>query len=127
MALAAPVSDSLRRLGASLLALGRIRFELLALELQEEKERLAALLFWAVLSALLAGFGLVFVALWITAAFWDEHRLAALAAFSLLFLLGCGFGVLRLRRLLAQDAAPFSTSLAELRADEDGLRTRAPP
>ncbi|MBX3607331.1 MAG: phage holin family protein [Piscinibacter sp.] len=124
---AAPVSDSLRRLGASLLALGRIRIELFALELQEEKERLAALLFWAVLTALLAGFGLVFVALCLTVAFWDDHRVAALASFAALFLAGFGVGLLRLRRLVSQEGAPFGASLEELRADEAGLRSRDTP
>ena len=54
-----PVSAPLRRLGASLLTLGRIRLELFAIEAQEEKERVAGLLLWAVLAALLAGFGLL--------------------------------------------------------------------
>ena len=39
-----PVSGPLRRLGASLLTLGRIRLELLAIEVQEEKDRIAGLL-----------------------------------------------------------------------------------
>ena len=51
-----PVSAPLRRLGVSLLTLGRIRLELLAIEAQEEKERVAGLMLWAVMAALLAGF-----------------------------------------------------------------------
>lgn len=54
-----PVSGPLRRLGASLLTLGRIRLELLAVEVQEEKERIAGLVLWAVLAALLAGFAVL--------------------------------------------------------------------
>jgi uncharacterized membrane protein YqjE len=42
-----PVSGPLRRLGSSLLTLGRIRLELLAIEVQEEKDRIAGLLLWA--------------------------------------------------------------------------------
>jgi len=116
------VSRTLRSLGASLLALGRIRLELLAIEVQEEKERLAALLFWAVLSALAAGFGLVFVLLWVTVALWEEHRLLALGGASLLFIGLGAFGVLRLRRLTSQAGAPFAASLGELRGDEAALR-----
>ncbi|MCP6237395.1 phage holin family protein, partial [Klebsiella pneumoniae] len=54
-----PVSAPLRRLGASLLTLGRIRLELLAIEVQEEKEHIAQLVLWAVLAALLAGFAVM--------------------------------------------------------------------
>ena len=73
-----PVSAPLRRLGASMLTLGRIRLELFAIEAQEEKERITSLLLWAVLAALLAGFGLLMVILLITVALWDSHRLLAL-------------------------------------------------
>ena len=61
-----PVSAPLRRLGASLMTLGRIRLELFAIEAQEEKERIASLLLWAVLAALLAGFGLLMLILLVT-------------------------------------------------------------
>lgn len=122
----APVSETLGRLGASLLALGRIRLELFALDLQEEKERLAALLFWSVLSALLGGLALVFVALTVTVALWDSHRLAALAACSVVFLAGLSYGLWRLRRL-GNAPSPFAASVAELRADEHGLRDRSAP
>lgn len=126
MASGVPVSETLRRLGISVLALGRIRLELLAIEIQEEKQRLAALLFWAVLSALLAGFGLVFVALWLTVALWDEHRLAVLGSFSAVFVVACVFAGLRLRRLVHDASPPFEASLAELRGDAGGLRAREP-
>jgi len=79
-----PVSAPLRRLGASLLALGRIRLELFAIEVQEEKDRIASLLLWAVVAALLVGFGLVMAVLLITVALWDTHRLLALGLATLL-------------------------------------------
>lgn len=127
MAPADSVTGSLRRLGASLFALGRIRLELLSIELREEKERLTALLFWAVFTALLSGFGLVFLALWMTVAFWDTHRLLALGLSCAVFL-GLGlFAGLRVRQLLSDPDGPFSASLSELRDDEAGLHRREPP
>ena len=111
----------MRRLGASLLALGRIRLELFAIEVQEEKERIAALLFWAVLSALLAGFGLVFVALAVTVALWETHRLVALGAGALVFIALAVFGALRLRNLVGSGTTLFKTSIAELREDAAAL------
>jgi uncharacterized membrane protein YqjE len=115
------VTGPVRRLGTSLLALGRIRLELLAIEVQEEKERVAGLLFWAVLTALLAGFGMVFAALAVTVALWDSHRLVALATGAGLFGVLALFGVLRLRRLAGSGSTLFKTSIAELREDAASL------
>ena len=121
------VSGPVRRLGASLLALGRIRLELLAIEVQEEKGRVAALLLWAVLTALLAGFGVVFVALFVTVALWDTHRLAALGVAAALFIGLAVIGGVRVRRLCANGSTLFQTSIAELRHDSDALRRPPSP
>lgn len=115
------ISGTVRRLGASLLALGRIRLELLAIEVQEEKDRIASLLLWAVLTALMAGFGAVLVALFITVALWETHRLAALGVAAVVFVGLAVFGALRVRRLVSRQAAPFQSSIAELRQDSAAL------
>ena len=115
-------SGRFRRLTASFIALGRVRLELLAIELQEEKERVAAMLAWAAVTALLAGFALVFVALFVTVALWDSHRLLALGGFSALFLGLALWGVLRLRQLMAMGSSLFQSSIAELRDDSRALR-----
>ena len=116
-----------RRLTASFIALGRVRLELLAIELQEEKERVAAMLAWAAVTALLAGFALVFVALFVTVALWDSHRLLALGGFSALFLGLALWGVLRLRQLMAMGSSLFQSSIAELRDDSRALREPPTP
>lgn len=118
-----PVSAPLRRLGVSLLTLGRIRLELFAIEAQEEKERIASLLLWAVLAALLAGFGLLMVLLLITVALWDSgYRLLALGSGSAVLVAAAGVAVLKVRRLIAQPASLFQSSIGELRADAEALR-----
>lgn len=121
------VSGPVRRLGASLLALGRIRLELLSIEVHEEKERIAALLLWAVLTALMVGFGAVFAALFVTVALWDSHRLTAVGVSALLFIGLAVVGLLRLRRLLGGGSTLFQTSIAELRGDAAALRQGPPP
>lgn len=120
------VSGPVRRLGASLLALGRIRLELLAIEVHEEKERVAALLLWSVLTALLAGFGAVFAAVFVTVALWDTHRLAALGLSTVLFLGLAALGSIRLRRLIGSGSTLFQSSIAELREDSAALRQGKP-
>ena len=120
-------SGPVRRLGAALLALGRIRLELLAVEVQEEKQRVASLLLWVVLTGLLSCFGAVFIALFVTVALWDTHRLAALGAAAAVF---SGFAIVagvRMRRLSDGRSTLFESSIAELRQDSSALGTGAPP
>lgn len=121
------VSGPVRRLGASLLALGRIRLELLAIEVQEEKDRIASLLIWAVLTALMAGFGAVFVALFVTVALWDTHRLSALGVAALVFIGLAAWGLLRMQRLSSGRTTLFQSSIAELRQDGAALHDEATP
>ena len=120
------VGSTTRRLGASLLRLGRIRLELLAIEVQEEKERVAALLFWAVLAALAAGVGLVFAALLATVLLWDSHRWQVLAGCALAFAALAGYGAWRLSRLQGRLALPLRASIDELRHDAQALDPREP-
>ena len=119
-----PVSGPLRRLGTSLLTLGRIRLELLAIEAQEEKERIAGLALWAVLAALLAGFGLLMLLVLVTVVLWDSHRLLALGGGSVVLIGAAVFAVLKVKGLVEQPSTLFQSSIAELRQDADALRHR---
>ncbi|MFO1271839.1 MAG: phage holin family protein [Rubrivivax sp.] len=111
-----------RRLGASLLRLGRIRLELLAIEVQEEKERLAALLFWTVIAALSAAFGLVFAALTVTVLLWDSQpRWAVLALFAAVFATLSALAGWRLARMRAGGSTLLGASIGELRRDAEAL------
>lgn len=122
-----PVSAPLRRLGASLMTLGRIRLELFAIEAQEEKERIASLLLWAVLAALLAGFGLLMVILLVTVALWDSHRLLALGGGTVVLVAAAAVAVLKVKALIDQPASLFQASIGELKADADALRRSPGP
>jgi len=122
-----PVSAPLRRLGVSLLTLSRIRLELFAIEAQEEKERIASLLLWAVLAALLAGFGLLMLLVLVTVALWDSYRLLALGVGTVVLVAAAVVAVLKVRGLIAQPASLFQSSISELREDADALRRRQGP
>ena len=117
-----PVSGPLRRLSASLLTLGRIRLELFAIEAQEEKDRIASLLLWAVLAALLAGFGLLMLILLVTVALWDSHRLLALGGGTVVLVGAAAVAVSKVKALIDQPATLFQASIGELRADAEALR-----
>ena len=121
------VSGPVRRLSASMLALLRIRLELLAIELQEEKDRIVRMLMAAVVTALLGCFALVFVAAFATVALWDSHRLLALGLCSLLFVALAGWSALALRRLAHTSPTLFQASLGELRRDSRALDPQRAP
>jgi len=121
-----PVSRPLRRLGASLLTLGRIRLELLAIEVQEEKERIAGLVLWAVLAALLAGFAVLMLLVLAVVALWDNHPLLALGTASGVLVAAAALALRQLKSLTAQPSTLFQASLAELRDDAEALQRRQP-
>lgn len=115
--------SSLRGFAQTGVALVRTRLELLRIEAREEVGRLSGLMLWGMAAVLLGVAGMVFLAVFITVLLWDSQRLLALGIFSALFLFAAaiaGFTALRLARLPSQ---LFAASLAELRRDEDALKT----
>jgi uncharacterized membrane protein YqjE len=115
---------SLRRLAATALALAQTRLELLAVEFQEEKIRLASLLAYGAAAVILLAFGVVFLAIFLTVLLWDSNRLLVLGVSSV-FLLGGGLICLLIARRYARTPSGlFAGSLAELAKDraaaEDG-------
>ena len=113
---------TLSRLAGSLIAIGRIRLELLVIELQEEKERIALILVWAVVTTFLGCFALVFLALFLTVLLWDSHRLLVMGTSSAVFLLLAAYGVMRLRALFGQGTSLLQGTLAEMREDSRALK-----
>lgn len=118
------------RLAASLrgfldagLATAQTRLELLAVEAQEEKLRLSRLLLNIVLAALLLAFSAVFLTIFITVLFWDEHRLLALGL-ATAALLGAGlFAASTAANEIRRGSRLFAASLAELARDREALRS----
>ncbi|HYP16724.1 MAG TPA: phage holin family protein, partial [Opitutus sp.] len=105
-----------------LLGSARERFELLALELQEEKLRFIQLFVWvsaAIFSAMLA---ITFASIAIVYAFWETSRMAVLVGFAVLY--GGAFAALLLqcRKILRRQPRPFEGTLAELQQDRACIR-----
>jgi uncharacterized membrane protein YqjE len=108
---------SLRGLLSTALGLLQNRLELLAVEVHEEKTRLAGLVAYGVAAVLLLCMGLAFLAVLITVWLWDSNRLLALGAFAALFLIGGCCCLIAARRLLGTPSTLFSASIAELKKD----------
>ncbi|NMG44776.1 hypothetical protein GPA22_13690 [Aromatoleum toluvorans] len=118
------LAGSLRGFLDAGLATAQTRLELLAVEAQEEKLRLAALLFNILLSAVFLGFGVVFLAVFLTVLFWEGHRLLALGL-GMVALLGAGVLTARnAAREIKRGSRLFAASLGELARDRDALRPR---
>lgn len=117
--------DSLRSLLAHGFELLHTRAALFAAELEEEKTRLLSLLVYGAAAFFLLAAGIVFLAVFLTVLFWDDHRLLTLGLFTAVFLTSgiaaayLAFFLVRKRsRLFAASLAELAQDRAELESDK---------
>ena len=112
---------SLRRLGASVVAMLHSRVELLARELERERVRVTRLLVLAMIALFFLALGALTATVFVIALFWDSQRLMVIGFLTLLYL-GVGAAVaIFARREALRGARPFSASLAQLEKDREQL------
>jgi len=114
--------DSLRNLGATFLALIRTRAELVAVELEEEKERRKEMLVLALVVALFGGLGLLLVGFFFVVLFWDSYRLSAIGAVTVLYLGIGAWAMVRLQEKIRNRPRIFAATLSEFGNDLEALR-----
>ncbi len=113
---------SLQRILDTLLATAQNRVELFAVELQEEKCRLAEAILCAAAAAALGMMTLTLVTFTVVILFWENGRIPALVGLSMLYLVGTALAWRALRsRLKARSA--FTGTLEELKKDRACLDT----
>lgn len=117
---------SLKGLLGTSLTLLQTRLQLLATELEEERQRVLAALLWTAVAVLAIGAGLIFLAVFVTVLFWDEHRLLVLGGFAGVFMSLGIVAALFVRRLWSSPSGLFADSLAELSRDRAALRAAEP-
>ena len=117
--------SSLQGLSATLIAIFQTRLELLATELEEEKQRMLAVLGWGAVAILMGTVACVFLAAFITVLCWDSHPLLVLSGLTLAFALACLWAVRRVKAVLQTPGGMLAASLAELQADHDALAQAA--
>lgn len=113
--------DSARSLIDSVLGVLATRLELIATEVQEEKNRLLSVLALGAAALMSFGFCLLFLSLTITVLLWDENRILVLALLSIFFLLGGGVAVALALRTLKSRPHIFDASIEELKKDRLAL------
>ena len=111
------VMASLRELGGSIVAGLQDRFELLTVELQEEKFRLIQLTLWLVAAAFSGMLAITFASITLVYVFWESARLAVLGGLTLLYAGALVAIIITLRRCIARQPTPFQATRRELKAD----------
>ena len=115
--------QSLRLLAATVLAILQNRFELLVVELQEERVRLFNALLLVAGVAALGCLTLATTTVTLLVMVWIKYRVAGLAAMSFLLLAAALVAYWRLRVRL-KNWTPFSETLAELKKDRECLESK---
>ena len=113
--------DSLRAMLATLVTLAHTRLELVSVELEQEGERLAGLVLWAILGLFCGGLAVLMLALTIVIAFWDGHRLLAAGLVALLFTVLAMVAGLVVRHRLRTRPRFLSATIGELERDARAL------
>ena len=115
---------ALKNIGATLLASGKTRLELLSNEIEEEKLRAIQLVLMAQGMVFCFGVGVVLAVALLVVAFW-ENRLMVLGASVVLFLVLGGVFFSMFKRATHRPDRVFSASIAELQEDIRQLKTAA--
>jgi uncharacterized membrane protein YqjE len=116
---------SLRGFADGLLGSVHDRFELLSLELHEEKHRLIQVFIWVGLALFCGMLAIVFASGALVVAFWHTAaRLPIVIGLGGLYAVIAIMAGFRCRRLLANQPRPFSDTLNELRIDRQCVETK---
>lgn len=112
--------ESIKKLGATAIALTYTRLEILATELEEEKLRVVQLLLITAVTFLCFTLGAALLILFLVILFWETHKIIVLGILAALFLI---LGVILLYVLRRKATKPklFSSSLSELAKDHEQL------
>jgi uncharacterized membrane protein YqjE len=115
--------ESVKRLAATLLAMGQTRLELLSNDLEEERAWLTSMLLWTLITLFCATLAVVLATFLIVVVFWDSYRLLALSIMIVIFVLAAGFAWRVVHNISKHKPRLFSASLAELSKDREQLTT----
>ncbi|HEY1283561.1 MAG TPA: phage holin family protein [Steroidobacteraceae bacterium] len=118
---AAGFVGSFRRMIATLVAIVHTRVELFTTEIEEEIQRAASILLWALIALFFGSLTVLMIAVTVLVIFWDDHRILAASLITGTFLLLTLTFALLARKQLRAKPRFMEASLAELRRDKEGL------
>jgi uncharacterized membrane protein YqjE len=103
----------------------RTRLELVAVEFDEERGRIAERLVLIFVAVLFFAFAVVAASALVVVWFWDTHRIAAILGVTLFHLLVGSAALWRLGARQRTAASPFAATIAELERDRVWLSDSA--
>jgi uncharacterized membrane protein YqjE len=115
------LTESLKRMAGTLLAIFQTRLELLSNEMEEEVRRFEQILLYGGIALLFFGLSIMLLTVFVVVVFWDSQRLPVLGSLAGLFFIAGLLVWNALRRLTSKRTKLFSASLAELSDDRDQL------
>jgi len=117
----ASLMDSAKRMLATVIAMVHTRLELFTTEIEEEIQRAASILMWALVALFFGSLTVLMVAFTVIIIFWDDHRILAAVLVTATFLvMTLVFGLLARARLKAK-VRFMAASIEELKRDRDSL------
>jgi len=116
------ITETMGRIGGTLIAMVQTRLALAAVEVEEESQRMLGYFVLALLSLILFGIAMVLVALTIIMVFWDNYRLEAAIGLAALFGAAGTWVALKLRAGIANKPRLLAATAAELNKDINFIR-----
>jgi uncharacterized membrane protein YqjE len=117
----AGLMDSAKRMLATIVALVSTRLELFTTEIEEEIQRAASILMWALVALFFGSLSVLMVAFTIIIIFWDDHRILAAVLVTASFLLATLIFALLARSRLKAKTRFMAASIEELKRDRESL------
>ena len=108
---------SLRGFADGLLGSVHDRFELLSVELQEEKHRLIQIAIWISAIAALALLAVTFASFALVVLFWETARGAVVSGLALAYIAGLVATVVGFKRFMKRQPKPFADTIEEFKRD----------
>lgn len=117
----ASLMDSAKRMLATIIALVSTRLELFTTEIEEEIQRAASILMWALVALFFGSLTVLMIAFTVIIIFWDDHRVLAAVLVTSSFLLATLIFALMARHRFKSKARFMGASIEELKRDREGL------
>jgi uncharacterized membrane protein YqjE len=118
--------DSVRQLGAGLIALAQTRLELVTTEISADIHRAVSTLIWVLAALFFGGLTVVMLAITLILAVPDERRVTVAALTVVIFLATAVIAGATVRSRLRSRPRLLGATIDELRRDREALERRGP-